>query len=39
MGIDNTDMRNNIKKLILDETRAILPVGVNINDIQFIDFK
>ncbi len=39
MGIDNIDMKNNIKKLILDETKAILPIGVNINDIQFIDFK
>ena len=39
IGIDNIDMRNNIKKLILDETKSILPVGVNINDIQFLDFK
>ena len=39
MGIDDTNMQNDIKKLLFRESQAILPAGVNINDIQFIDFK
>lgn len=38
-SIYDTDMQNNIKNLILQESASILPLGVNINDIQFIDFK
>lgn len=38
-GITNIDMQNNIKNIILQESSAILPLGVNINDIQFIDYK
>ena len=39
LGINNIDIRNNIKNLILQEATSLLPVGVGINDIQFIDFK
>jgi hypothetical protein len=38
-GIINADMQNNIKNLIMQESASILPLGVNINDIQFLDFK
>lgn len=38
-GITNADMQANIKNLILQESASILPIGVNINDIQFIDYK
>jgi len=38
-GITNTDFKNNIKNIILDQTASALPVGIKINDIQFIDFK
>lgn len=39
LDIDNVDMKNNIKNLVLTETKSILPIGVNINDIQFLNFK
>jgi hypothetical protein len=39
LGINNLDIRNNIKNLVLQEASTLLPAGVNINDIQFIDFK
>jgi hypothetical protein len=38
-GITNTEFKNNIKTIILDQAASSLPVGVKINDIQFIDFK
>lgn len=38
-GIISSDMQNNIKNLILQESASILPLGVNINDIKFLDFK
>lgn len=38
-GITNADMQANIRNLILQESASILPIGVNINDIQFIDYK
>lgn len=37
-GITNSDLKNNIKALILKDAVSILPVGVGINDIQFLDF-
>lgn len=37
-GITNNDLKNNIKALILRDAASILPVGVGINDIQFLDF-
>lgn len=39
LGINNLDIKNNIKNLILQEASSLLPAGVGINDIQFIDFK
>lgn len=39
LGINNLDIKNNIKNLILQEASTLLPAGVGINDIQFIDFK
>lgn len=38
-SITNKTMQSNIKNLILQEAASILPLGVNINDIQFVDFK
>ena len=38
-GITDPDMLANIKNLIMQESASILPIGVNINDIQFIDYK
>jgi len=37
-GINNEDLKNNIKALILRDAASMLPVGVGINDIQFLDF-
>ena len=37
-GITDVNLQNNIKNLILNDARAILPLGVNINNIEFIDF-
>lgn len=37
--ITNTAFRNNIKNVIYEQAASTLPVGVKINDIQFIDFK
>ena len=39
LGINNMDIKNNIKNLVLQEASTLLPAGVSINDIQFIDFK
>lgn len=39
LGINNLDIKNNIKNLVLQEASTLLPAGVSINDIQFIDFK
>jgi hypothetical protein len=39
LGINNQDIKNNIKNLIMQEASTLLPAGVGINDIQFIDFK
>jgi ribosome biogenesis protein Nip4 len=38
-GITNTTFKNNIKNVIYEQAASTLPVGVKINDIQFIDFK
>lgn len=38
-GITDDTMKSNIKNMILKESQSLLPLGVNINDIQFIDFK
>lgn len=38
-GITDDTLKSNIKNLILQESTSILPIGVNINDIQFVDFK
>ena len=38
-GITDDTMKSNIRNLILQESTSILPIGVNINDIQFVDFK
>lgn len=38
-NISDTNLQENIKNLILSEAASILPVGVNIYDIQFINFK
>lgn len=38
-GITNEAYKSNIKNIILDQAYSTLPVGVKINDIQFIDFK
>jgi len=38
-GITDKTMKSSIKNLILQEASSLLPVGVNINDIQFVDFK
>lgn len=38
-GIQDPDMKNNIKNLILKDASSILPLGVTVNDIIFVDFK
>ena len=38
-GITNEEMKTNIKSIVTNEVYKTLPVGVSINDIQFVDFK
>lgn len=38
-NISNIDLKSGIKNLVLTEASKYLPVGVTINDIQFVDFK
>jgi hypothetical protein len=37
LNIANLDFRNNIQNLILQEIRTALPVGISVNNINFID--
>ncbi len=39
LNITNQTFRNNIKNTILQEAKSILPVGVTINDIKFINYR
>ena len=39
LNITNLDFRNNIINNILEQATSLLPVGVSINNINFIDFK
>jgi hypothetical protein len=39
LNIKSQTFRNNIKNTILQEARDILPVGVSINDIKFINYR
>lgn len=38
-NINNIDLKNNIKNLVLSEVSKYIPVGVSINDVEFVDFK
>lgn len=38
-GIVDSTLQSNIKSTILQQSSTLLPVGVKINDIKFIDFK
>lgn len=39
LNITNVTFRNNIKNIILQEAKNILPVGVTVNDIKFINYR
>jgi hypothetical protein len=38
-GITNNLLKSNIKTAIIEQASSVLPVGVKINDIKFIDFN
>jgi len=39
LNVTNIDFRNNIINNILAQATSLLPIGVTINNINFVDFK